>query len=451
MLVGVDVGTTHCKAGLFATDGRMLALAHCVTPTRRAADGAVFYEPDELWSVVAGIIREVAGNTSRSEITVLGIASMAETGVLLDRHTHRARSPMIPWFDRAAVPYAEQIALVSDRFERFCATGQYPNFKSGLAKLLWLRAQQPAITEQAIWLSAADYIAYRLTGELRTDYTLAARTYAFRLDSQAWDTDWLSSWGLRAEVFPIAQPSGTPAGSVRTACARELGLASETLVAIAGHDHVCGAFAVGAIEPGMVFDSMGTAETLIGAIPDRRLGQDEYDSGLTYGCHVVNNRLYWMGGLSASGGSLEWLRALLGNPPLDYDDLRRLVESAGAEPTGILYVPYLLGSGTPHPDQHVKGAFIGLHAGHTRAHVVKAVLEGTAYELEFIRRAAEQGTKTAISTMIAAGGGTRSQHWMQIKADVGGCALYAPSSDEATVLGAALLAGIGCGLYAGAG
>jgi xylulokinase len=112
-----------------------------------------------------------------------------------------------------------------------------------------------------------------------------------------------------------------------------------------------------------------------------------------------------------------------------------------------LFFPYLLGSGTPHPDQHVKAAFIGLAADHTRAQLVKGVLEGAACELEFIRRAAERGTGKPIDTVIAAGGGTRSDQWMQIKADVGGHTIQVSPLVEATVLGAALLAGIGCGMY----
>ncbi len=446
MLIGVDVGTTHCKAGLFDTNGSLLALAHCPTPTDHAADGSTVYDPDQLWATVARVIREAAASTTPAQIAAVGIASMAETGLLLDRRTHTACTPLLPWFDRRPSPYAERIAAASDRFERFCATGQYPNLKSALAKLLWLHETR-AISEGAIWLSTADYIAYRLTGEFATDYTLASRTYAFRLDRRTWDDDWLRDWKLGADLFPRAQLSGTAVGYVLADQAHACGLAAGTPVAIAGHDHVCAAYAAGVIDPSCVFDSMGTAETLIGALPDRSLGRAEFEAGLTYGCHVVADRVYWMGGLSASGGSIEWLRSLLGDPPLDYAALATLLDQAGPDPTGVLYLPYLLGSGTPHPNPHIKGAFIGLSSDHTRSHLAKAVLEGTAYELEFIRRAAERGTCAAITTIVAAGGGTRNQQWMQIKADVGGCQLDVPHIAEATVLGAALLAGIGAGVY----
>ena len=448
-LLGVDVGTTHCKAGLFNIDGSVRAISRRSTPTQRPEHGAAFYDPDELWSAVAATIREVTGAATRAAIAAIGVASMAETGLLIDRKTGTPRTPLLPWFDTAARHVAEQIAQETNLHERFCASGQYPSYKSPLAKLLWLRdrSDDGDIVGGATWLSAADYIVYRLTGTMATDHTLAARTYAFNLGGRDWDEAWLHRWGLTVDVFPEVAQSGVAVGVVSVDQAEELGLAHGTPVAIAGHDHLCAALAVGAIESNCVFDSIGTAETLIGAVADRPLGQPEGESGLTFGPHVVKDRLYWMGGLSAAGGSIEWIRAMLGDPPMGYDQFNVLVDAAGPEPTGILYFPYLLGSGTPHPDAFAKGAFVGLSTAHGRPHLAKAVLEGAAFELEYVRRAAEQATGIPITTLRVAGGGVRSQHWVQIKADVGGCTTEVPAIPEATVLGAALVAAIGSGVY----
>jgi sugar (pentulose or hexulose) kinase len=304
------------------------------------------------------------------------------------------------------------------------------------------------VTVGAIWLSAADYIAFRLAGALGTDYSLAGRTLAFRLDRHTWDTDWLGSFDLEPTIFPEPKPGGTPLGGVLPDVARVLGLPEGTPVTIAGHDHVCAAFAAGIVAPGQAFNSMGTAEALVGAFPSRPLGESDYQSGLVFGCHLVPGLNYWMGGLSASGGSVEWLRGVLGDPPLSYTDLDDLLAQARPGPTGILYFPYLSGSGSPHADVHLRGAFIGLDAAHGRGELVKAVLEGASYELEFIRRRAEQVFATPIDCMAVTGGGTRNQAWMQIKADVTGCRLEVPAMPEATLLGAALVAGVGIGVYA---
>jgi xylulokinase len=228
----------------------------------------------------------------------------------------------------------------------------------------------------------------------------------------------------------------------------EAGLAAGTTIAIAGHDHLCAALAAGATAPGVGFDSMGTAETLIGTLDTWNVVKERgHDSGLAFGRHVLPDLYYWLGGVRASGGSVEWFRALFDDTPLPYAGFEALVVEAGEEPTGILYFPYLLGRGGPHPDSTMLGALVGLKASHSRAHIAKAVLEGISYEIEQLRRRAEEEIGTPIQRLIAAGGGTRNRSWMQIKADISGLPITLAPTTEATVVGAALLAGIGSGLY----
>jgi sugar (pentulose or hexulose) kinase len=268
------------------------------------------------------------------------------------------------------------------------------------------------------------------------------------VDQRAWDSDWLREWRLSPDLFPNANPSGTPIGRVQSEVETSLGLNAGIPVAICGHDHPTAAFAMNVTSPGKVFDSMGTAETLLGALPERPLTEEDFRSGLIYGCHVASGCGYWLGSLSASGGSVEWLRAQLNHKPLSYDEVDELLASASPEPTGILYFPYLVGSGPPHTDPLIRGALIGLSASHTRADLLKAVLEGTVYEVEFIRQTGEHITGQSIPALVTAGGGTRNRAWLQIKADVSGCRIEASAEPEATLLGAALVAGIGSGLYA---
>lgn len=453
LLLGIDIGTTHCKAGLFDEAGEAIGIASRPTRAHRNPVGHAYYDPQEMWETIAGAVREVLAargaeaGAGWGRIVAVGIASMAETGLLVDRKTGSPRSTMIPWFDKTATTQARQLEDRPDLRQRFRKAGIYPNFKSGLVKLLRLFEQDPGLLAGAVWLSAADYAAFRLTGEFATDYSLAGRTYAFDLDRKTWDENLLLDLGLDAGIFPQPVRSGTVVGPCSDEGASSTGLARGTPIAIAGHDHVCGAFAAGAVAPGVVFDSMGTAEPLVGAIDDKPLDEAQYRSGLVYGCHVARQRRYWMGGLSASGGSLEWARALLGEPPLSYSKVEALLEKAPPGPSGILYFPYLSGSGSPHTDLSVRGALIGLDAEHGRPHLLKAVLEGTAYELEVVRRVASRATGAPVDAIFAAGGGTRSRHWMQIKADVFGCRLEAMRMPETTLLGAALAAGVGCGFY----
>jgi xylulokinase len=446
-ILAVDIGTTHCKAGLFALDGTALKIVTRPMEPQRAATGEAYFDPEMLWATAADVIRKAAASTR--SIAAIGIASMAETGLLVERDTGAARSFFVPWFDTAAQSQADLIRRRSDPLERYLQTGLRASFKCSLAKILWLRERNGRLPEDSIWLSAADYIAYRLTGRYGTDPSLAGYTYAFRVDKRTWDADWLREWDLDPALFPAANPSGTPVGGVQSAAAAALGLPAGAPVAVCGHDHVTAAFAMNITAPGKVLDSMGTAETLIGALPERLLTEEDFCSGLIYGCHVAPGRGYWLGSLSASGGSVEWLRTQLGHKRLSYNQIDALMARARPEPTGILYFPYLLGSGPPHTDPLVRGAFVGLSSSHGRSDLLKAVLEGTAYEVEFIRQAGEQITGQPIPALVTAGGGTRNRAWLQIKADVSGCRLEASAEPEATLLGAALVAAIGSGLYAG--
>ncbi len=442
-LLAIDIGTTHCKAGLFKENGSAIKLASREMKAQQMPEGWMYYDPGELIALIIDLLREVQeGQPER--VAAVGVTSMSETGILLDRTTGSACSPLIPWFETASQPYADHIASQSDPFKCYAKFGLKISFKPSLTKILWLKDGQNISMLNKVWLSAADYVVYWLTGKYQTDVSLASRTLAFRLDGQEWDRSWLKSWNLPEDLFPPVLAAGEIAGEVNNpAC----GILPGTPTAVCGHDHISAAFAMGAVYPGMVFDSMGTAETLVGALPKRSLNRADYENGLLYGCHTAQGMGYWLGGASASGGSVEWFRWLPGLTSLSYADLAELLKPVKDKPTGILYFPYLLGSGSPHTDPSMRGAFIGLSVKHSSGDLYKAILEGTTFELEVIRRAGEAMSGQKITLLTAAGGGVRNRAWMQVKADVTGCTIRAASEPEASLLGAALLAGIGSGIY----
>lgn len=445
MLLGIDTGTTHLKAGLFDRAGEAVAIAVCPNRVEPGWKGIRTYNPEVVWEQVCELIR-IATRHHSGQVRVVGVAGMAETGLLVDRLTGEARTPLIPWFETCAAGQVERVQAEIGGAGFFLRTGLHPAAKYSLMKLLWLKQIDPALLRGAVWLSTPDWIVYRLCGVMQTDYTLAERTGAFRPAEKDWDAEMLAHIGIDADIFPAVRRSGEPAGE--TDDLERLGFRSS--VAVAGHDHVCGAWAVmqlaSANEAPPVFDSIGTAEALIGMLPKRALGQRELKAGFSFGVACDPDFIYWQGGLSASGGSLEWIGAILSSPPLSYAEMEGL--AAGAEgPTGILYFPYLVGSGSPHSDSAARGGFLGLNAGHTRADLVRAVLEGCAFEMEYQRRRAVEALAAPVGRVVAAGGGTRNRVWMQIKADVFGSPLEILEQDETTLLGAALLAGFKSGVY----
>jgi len=444
VLLGIDIGTTNMKAGVFALDGNQVAVASRPTPVHTHAEGFACYDPEEIWQTVLSAMEEVLEQAGRPTVASIGITSMAEAGLLVDRTSGAPRSLFLPWYETCSAPQAERIKQEADLYERFTLSGLHLSFKHGLPKLLWLKERDASSFDNAVWLSASGYIAYRLTGQFAFDYSLAARTYAFRIDTKEWDDAWIRHFGIDPAIFPEATPAGTTAGTVQAGVGS---LQPGTPVGISGHDHVCAALSVGAIQPGVVYDSMGTAETLVGTFRERPLGRREYESGLSYGCHVAPGHYFWMGGNSASGGSVEWWRSQLGDEPVRYEELLRWLDEGDAQPSGILYYPYLSGSGAPIPDARARAALIGFTKQHSRRDLIQAVLEGTAYQLEAIRREAEEIGGTPIRQLIVVGGGTRNPHWLRVKADIVNCELHVPPVEEATMLGAALTAAAGAGVY----
>src|SRR5215207_2039450 len=236
-LLAIDVGTTHCKAALFSQAGKLLHVASRPMVVERAdSSDYASYEPERLWRILCEAIGEVTARADQPRLAAIGIASMAETGMLLDRRRGVQRSPFLPWFDTAAAPFAELIEQQALAAERFGIFGIHPSFKCSLAKILWWRKHAAQTLTGMVWLSVADYIAYRLTGTLATDYSLAGRTYAFALRRRAWAKTWLEQLGLSGELFPAARPAGTASG-VSSSGFEQIGLAAGIPVVIAGHDY----------------------------------------------------------------------------------------------------------------------------------------------------------------------------------------------------------------------
>lgn len=447
MIIGLDIGTTNMKAGLFDERGRLLAIANRVNETRTHADGYTYYDPGKLWEHVAAMIRQLTAGKPDRAVRGIGITSMAESGLIVDRQTGKPLSPILPWVERCSIEQANTIVREVDAFQQFQSTGLRPSFKYGLAKLLWLKERNADALRSAVWLSVSSYLASCLTGKMAEDYTLAARTYVFGIADKQWNVPLLRHFGLEEALLPPAIPTGSAVGSVQASTASALGLTAGAQVFLAGHDHVCASLAVGSSPQGGSYNSMGTAETVVGSFADRALTEADFASGLAYGLHPVPGQLFWLGGHSSSGGSVEWLREVIGDEKMSYERILELLEEASPKPSGIVYLPYLSGSGAPSPDPYAKAAFIGLTSRHGQKDLLRAVLEGNAYQMESIRRCAEAVSGSPIRLLRVVGGGVRNRHWLQIKADVSGITLEVPDIPEAALAGAAISAGVGSGVY----
>jgi len=446
--VGADVGTTNIKVVAFDRGGQPVAHASTPTPTHYPRPGRAHYDPEELWrSFVATLRRVTDGLDDAGRIAGIAVASMGEAAAPLDadgRPTH----DIIAWFDGRAQPQAGRLDRTFGRDRLFGVTGLSLQPIFGLCKLLWLKENEPeAFARTVSWLNVADFIAFRLSGVAATDYSLASRTLALDLHRLRWAEELLLEVDISPDLFAPLRPSGSSLGPVTPEAAETTGLPRSAQVAVGGHDHVCGALATGVTESGTMLNSLGTAEAIFLPLEYPLTDPEVGHQGYTQGAHVAG-QYYVFGGQYTSGASVEWFRSALGGGA-DYETLIAEAEEVSPGSLGVFFLPHLRLANPPYDDPASRGAFVGLSTDVTRGVLFRAVLEGLAFDS---RNSLEplliHSSIEKLRTIYAIGGGTQNRLLMGIKATVLDRTITVVGVEEATSLGAAILGGIGAGVYA---
>jgi xylulokinase len=319
-----------------------------------------------------------------------------------------------------------------------------------LCKLLWLKANQPeALARTATWLNVCNYLAWRLTGVPGADLTLASRALALDLERRVWATDLIRAVGLEPAIFPPIRPWGSCLGRVTAAAAAATGLTAGCAVGVAGHDHLVGALAAQALAPGVLFNSLGTAEALTCVLERPSAEPALCARGYNQGVVEVERPVHYVfGGFQTAGASIEWFRGLFGAEVPH----ARLIAEAAAVPAGchgVTFLPDLRGRVSPVPDPDARGAWFGLSADTDRATLYRAVLEGLAFEARLtVDDLLALPGLPPFERVVAIGGNTRNPLLVQIRASVYQRPIAAAEMAEATALGAALLGGLAAGLFA---
>ena len=448
LTIGLDIGTTSIKGAAFTLDGQAIASASVPTTTHEPRPGRAFYRPDEIWDAAVQVIRGIVAQIERPErIAGIATASMGEAGVLLGAGGEPV-ADIIAWFDRRTIPQTEWLVATLGEARLTGITGLSPQPIYSVNKLLWHREHEPdAYGRARRWMHMADFIAFRLCGVPATDWSLASRTSAFDLRALRWSEEILDATGIAPTLLAPAVQSGARIGSVRSDAAELTGLPAGVAVATGGHDHVCGALAAGATTPGAILDSLGTAEALM-MCTDRPVDDPWYmRAGYTQGAHVAPGMYYINGSVRSSGSSVNWLRNLIGPET----PVTALIEDAASVPPGAhgaMFLPHLWLGDAPHPDTLSRGALVGLSGGLGRGAIVRAVLEGLAFEARSgFDPLLTLSDRTAYPEITAIGGGSRNELLLRIKASVMNATLRSIDVQEATSLGAAMLAAIGAGLF----
>ena len=370
LLAGVDVGTTHTKAGIYRVDGAPVAERETATPPGAEA----------LSATALRLLGDCVAEAGTSPAAV-GVCGMAETGVPLDA----AGSPlgtMLPWLDTRARNEAAELAEAPGRAEFFATTGLHPSAKLPLARWIWLRRHEPdRLRRMDRWANAPDLVVAALTGTATTDPTLAARMGVYDIRRGEYDPGLLAL----AEFTPERMPPVAGGGSVTAEASARTGVTAGTPVTAAGHDHLAAAWAAGVRSPGQVADSMGTAEAVVSPVGDVA-PETVRPTGTSVGPFVDGRSLCLVSGLSSSGGLVEWF--LDGFAPPGTADRHRwftdLVGPPGGPPTGITVQPYLNGRACPEPDPCRTLTLHNRRPEHTTADLGRAVLEGLCMQVRWM-------------------------------------------------------------------
>jgi len=449
LLASLDLGTGRIRAVAIDLKGRILAEAAEPTPTHVPQAGYAEYHPQELWQTVAKVLsRLTQAVKGRGAIQGFATGSMGEAGVLVDVYG-KELGPIIAWYCGRTVPDGQALrARLGDDYV-FKTTGVTSTPSFGLSKILWWRRNHPDILGKArYWLNMADWAAFRLTGEARTDFTLASRTNALDVVRLDWAGELLAKLDIDRRLFAPLIANGAVVGRLHKTGAAETGLPEGLAVSAGGHDHIISTVAAGIDQPGILLDSMGTAEALVLA-NDRPIFDDRLRTG-GYQQSVLNlgvPHYELMCGLTTSGGAIEWFRKQAGG--IGYDTLIAEAEAIPAGSYGTCFLPQLRGGDQPYPNPNARGAFIGITGDSMRGALFRSVLEGLCLQtrLELDHLSAIPGVNP-VTRIRAIGGGTRNDLMMKIKASVYGRPLEVTALSEATCLSAAILGGLGAGVFA---
>lgn len=450
-LLGIDVGTSSCKVAVFAKNGDVVATSSADYPVAYPKAGWAEQDPNDWWDGICRALKVLWAESpvAPSEIAAIGVDGQSWSAIALDA-AGEVLCPTPIWMDTRSAGLCEQVsAKMGDELFALSGNALSPTYTTG--KVLWMREHHPELfAKTAHVLQSNSYIVYRLTGALTQDVSQGYGWHCYNMRRGEWDEAMAERLGIPPAFLPQIYPCDRVVGEVSAAAARESGLAVGTPVVAGGLDAACATLGAGVIHAGQTQEQGGQAGGM-SICTDRVCA----DPRLILGAHVVPNRWLLQGGTVGGGGVMRWMARELGEAEQlraaasghsVFDLLGDLAAAVPAGSDGLVFLPYMAGERTPIWDPEAKGVYFGLDFSKTRGHLIRAGMEGVAFSLRHNLEIAE-AAGAEVNELCATGGAANSVLWTQIKADVTGKTILVPASDTATTWGAAVLGGIGVGLF----
>lgn len=440
-LLGIDIGTSACKAALFRADGTLAAAADSAYGVRYPKHGWAEQQPEDWWRAAVTAVRELLAGAGINPADIVGVGVDGQSWAMVAIDASGAvLCPSPIWTDTRARGECDEMVRAVGREALLQCSGNPVTPSYTLPKVLRFQKRFPGLfrkTEKV--LQSNGYIVYRLTGAITQDVSQGYGWNCFDMAQGDWNRELAGALGLETRLLPEIHECSEVVGRVTAEAAALTGLLEGTPVVAGGLDAACSALGVGVTQAGQTQEQGGQAGGM-------SICTEKYAAApaLILSRHVIGRKWLLQGGTTGGGGALKWFREQF-CPDMSFQEMS---EAAAMEPPGsggVIFLPFMAGERSPLWNPDAKGMFYGLGFSATRRQMIRAVMEGVAYSLRHnLDAAAEAGG--AVSVMRSTGGSAKSRVWMQIKADVTGSRMETVQAETAAAKGAAILAGLGTGV-----
>jgi xylulokinase len=445
-LLGIDLGTSSVKVVVASPDAKLLGVGNAEYPIHTPSIGYAEQEPADWWQASVRATRQALDKAGHPGIAGIGFSGQMHGFVLIGAEKMPIH-PAIIWADQRSADLLPEISALLGADMARCGTAPATGFL--VSTLYWIQRHRPVLLERAsALLMPKDYIRLMLTGELGSDPSDASATGLFDIRIGAWADEPIARLKLPRSIFPRITHSSDVFGTLTQRAAKLLGIKAGVPIVTGCADQPAQAVGNGLIDPPRGSVTVGTGGQVF--LPLAEPVVDEKLRLHTF-CHAPPDRWYLLGAMLSAGMALRWLRSILGNYRFSYADLDALAQDVQPGSEGLTFLPYIVGERSPIMDSRAKGSFAGLTLRHSPGHLVRALLEGVAFALRQIVECME-GCGAHLPGLVASGNGLGSPLWRQILADILARPLYQgkdENSAERAGVGAALIAGIGAGIYKG--
>ena len=445
-LLGLDIGTSGVKALLVSPEGKIISSKTESYPLATPHPGWAEQSPYDWWEATVKVIRKIISHNpiDSSRIKGISLSGQMHSSVFLNEKMEVIR-PAILWSDTRTSSQCKEIYTKAGGLDQLINYVSNPALEGFTApKILWLKENELENYQKVKYiLLPKDYIRYRLTNELFTEVSDAAGTLLFDVIKKRWSTSLLEKLEIDQNLLPPVLNSFDLAGRITKNIAEQTGLKFGTPVVAGGADNACGAVGSGIIQEGRVMVSIGSSGVVLAQTDNPQADQE---GRIHLFNHACPDSWYMMGVTLSAGMSYEWLQKKLFNRGLDYTKLDQLADEIEPGSEGLIFLPYLYGERTPHADANARGVYFGISGKHDQRHFTRSVLEGVTFALkDSLELIKDKGVK--IKEIRAIGGGAKSGVWQQILADILGEEINLLNVEEGPAFGAALIAGVGVGVY----